>query len=136
MPPTASPIATFSREVIVAEAAPAAVGPYSHAVIAGGLLFCSGQLPLDPATGALVEEGPAGQAAQCLHNLSAICVAAGTTLSRAVRVGVYLTDLSAFEEVNAAYAAVFAEDAPARTALQVAALPRGAQVEIEAIVAL
>ena len=125
------------REPITAIGAPAAVGPYSHAVSAAGLLFCSGQVPLDPDTNELVGDSPAAQATQCLRNLEAVCAAAGTSLHDAVRCTVYLTDLAgAFGEVNEAYGAFFPADPPARVAIGVAALPKGALVEIDAIVAL
>jgi 2-iminobutanoate/2-iminopropanoate deaminase len=127
---------TGSREIVQAAGAPAAIGPYSHAVSAAGLLFCSGQIPLDPATGELVGETPAEQARRCLENLQAVCEAAGASLQRAVRLTVYMTDLAAFAEVNDLYASFFAEEPPARVAVGVAALPKGAQVEIDAIVAL
>jgi 2-iminobutanoate/2-iminopropanoate deaminase len=125
-----------SREIVQAPGAPAAVGPYSHAVLAGGLLFCSGQIPLDPITGELVGETPVEQARRCLENLSAVCDAAGVTLERAVRMTVYMTDLAAFAEVNEVYASFFADDPPARVTVGVAQLPKGAQVEIDAVVAL
>ena len=96
--------------------APAAIGPYSHAVRAGGLLFCSGQIPLDPASGELVGETPAEQARRCLESLAEVCVAAGTTLQRAVRLTIYTTELGAFAEINDAYAAFFASDRRARAA--------------------
>jgi 2-iminobutanoate/2-iminopropanoate deaminase len=121
---------------VTALGAPAAIGPYSHAVSAAGLLFCSGQIPLDPETGELVGDGPAEQAAQCLRNLTAVCAAAGASLADAVRMTVYLTDMGAFADVNAAYGEYFQADPPARVAIGVAALPKGAQVEIDAIVAL
>jgi 2-iminobutanoate/2-iminopropanoate deaminase len=124
------------RQAIHAPAAPAAIGPYSHAVRAGELLFCSGQIPLDPATGELVGETPAEQAKQCLRNLVAVCEAAGASLGDAVRMTVYMTDLSTFSEVGEAYAEFFGEAPPARVAVGVVALPRGAQVEIDAIVAI
>lgn len=124
------------REIVQASAAPPAIGPYSHAVRAAGLLFCSGQIPLDPATGELVGDTPAEQARRCLENLQVVCSAAGTTLERAVRVTVYMTDLGAFAEVNEVYGSFFGADPPARVAVEVAGLPRGAQVEIDAIVAL
>ncbi len=124
------------REIVQASGAPAAIGPYSHAVRVGELLFCSGQIPLDPLTGELVGETPAEQARRCLENLSAVCDAAGTTLARALRVTVYMTDLAAFTEVNEVYAGFFAEEPPARVAVGVAQLPKGAQVEIDAVVAL
>ena len=125
-----------SRETIHAPAAPAAIGPYSHAVRAGSLLFCSGQIPLDPTTGELVGETPAEQARQCLLNLTAVCEAAGASLADAVRLTVYMTDLSAFAAVGEVYTGFFSDAPPARVALGVAALPRGAQVEIDAIVSL
>jgi 2-iminobutanoate/2-iminopropanoate deaminase len=127
---------SIEREIVNASAAPQAIGPYSHAVRAGELLFCSGQIPLDPATGEIVGETPAQQARRCLENLSAVCAAAGTSLARALRVTVYMTDLAAFAEVNDVYAAFFDRDPPARVAVGVAALPRGAYVEIDAVVAL
>ena len=124
------------REPVTAIGAPAAIGPYSHAVSAAGLLFCSGQIPLDPDSGELVGEAPGEQAAQCLRNLQAVCAAAGAALADAVRVTVYLTDMGAFAEVNEVYGTFFAADPPARVAIGVAALPKGAQVEIDAVVAL
>jgi 2-iminobutanoate/2-iminopropanoate deaminase len=125
------------REPVTAIGAPAAIGPYSHAVRTGNLLFCSGQIPLDPESGELVGETPADQARRCLENLTAVCAAAGASLSDAVRMTVYMTDLSAFAEVNEAYGEFFSDgDPPARVAIGVAALPKGAQVEIDAVVAL
>jgi len=123
------------REIIDAPGAPDAIGPYSHAVRAAGLLWCSGQIPLDPATGEITGATPAEQAERCLRNLAAVCEAAGTDLSRAVRMTVYMTDLGAFAAVNEVYGRFFASDPPARVAIGVAALPRGAQVEIDAVVA-
>ena len=122
------------RHVIDTADAPKAIGPYSQAVRVGGLLFCSGQIPLDPSTGELVKEDAPGQARRCLENLEAVCRAAGTALRRAVRVTVYLTDIGEFERVNSAYEEHFPADPPARVAIGVAALPRGADVEIDAIV--
>jgi 2-iminobutanoate/2-iminopropanoate deaminase len=124
------------REIIEAAGAPPAIGPYNHAVRAGGLLFCSGQIPLDPATGELVGDTAAAQARRCLENLAAVCRAAGTTLERALRTTVYMVDLQAFAEVNDIYASFFPHDAPARVTVGVAQLPKGAYVEIDAIVAL
>ena len=124
------------RQVVMAPSAPAAIGPYSHAVRCGELLFCSGQIPLDPASGQLTGVTPAEQAERCLRNLQAVCEAAGTSLQRAVRVTVYMTDLGAFDEVNERYGDFFQSEPPARVAIGVAALPRGAQVEIDAIIAL
>jgi 2-iminobutanoate/2-iminopropanoate deaminase len=124
------------REPVNAAGAPAAIGPYSHAVRSGSLLFCSGQIPLHAESGELVGETPAEQARQCLLNLEAVCLAAGAGLADAVRCTVYMTDLGAFAEVNEVYGSFFASDPPARVAIGVAALPKGAQVEIDAIVAL
>jgi 2-iminobutanoate/2-iminopropanoate deaminase len=124
------------REIVTAMGAPPAVGPYSHAVRAGGLLFCSGQIPLDPESGQLVGDDPGGQARQCLENLAVVCAAAGASLADAVRLTVYLTDMQAFGEVNEVYETYFEGDPPARVAIGVAALPKGAHVEIDAIVAL
>jgi 2-iminobutanoate/2-iminopropanoate deaminase len=125
-----------TRQTITAPGAPAAIGPYSHAVLVGGLLFCSGQIPLDPETGELVGADAARQAERCLRNLEAVCAAAGTALARAARVTIYMTDLARFAEVNEVYAAFFDEEPPARVTVEVAGLPRGAQVEIDAIVAV
>jgi 2-iminobutanoate/2-iminopropanoate deaminase len=124
-----------SREALNTEGAPEAIGPYSHAVRAGGLLFCSGQVPLDPDSGELVGDTPAEQATRCLENLKAVCEGAGTSLDNAVRLTIYTTDLGAFPEINEAYGAFFGEDPPARAAVGVSALPKGAQVEIDAVVA-
>jgi 2-iminobutanoate/2-iminopropanoate deaminase len=125
------------REVVNADTAPAPVGPYSHAVKSNGLLFCSGQVALDPASGELVGDTAADQARQCLVNLQAVCEAAGAWLHDAVRVTVWLTDMGAFADVNAVYAEFFEEaTAPARVAIAVKELPKGGLVEIDAIVAL
>jgi 2-iminobutanoate/2-iminopropanoate deaminase len=125
-----------ARQTITAPGAPAAIGPYSHAVRAGELLFCSGQIPLDPHTGELVGRTVAAQASRCLESLAAVCEAAGASLADAVKVTVYMTDLSRFGELGDAYASFFESDPPARVTVGVAALPRGAMVEIDAIVAL
>ena len=125
------------RETVTALGAPDAVGPYSHAVKAGGLLFISGQIPLDPDSGELVGDTPAEQARRCLENLSVVAAAAGASLGDdAVKLTVYLTDMAAFAEVNEAYGSFFESDPPARVAFGVAALPKGAKVEIDAILAL
>jgi 2-iminobutanoate/2-iminopropanoate deaminase len=124
------------REAVTALGAPAAIGPYSHAVRAGGLLFCSGQVALDPETGELTGDTVSDQTRRCLDNLAAVCSAAGASLADAVRMTVYLTDMGSFVEVNEAYGAYFEADPPARVAIGVASLPKGAQVEIDAVVAL
>lgn len=126
---------THHRETVMAAGA-ARLGPYSHAVRAAGLIFLSGQVPVDPSTDDLLE-GPIGdQAAQCLRNLAAVAEAAGASLEDAVRMGVYLIDMGDFAEVNEAYAAFFGDDPPARTAIAVAGLPRGARIEIDGILAV
>jgi len=128
--------AMAEREIIEAAGAPAAIGPYSHAVRHGELLFCSGQIPLDPDSGELVGVDAAAQARRCLENLSAVCAEAGTSLARALRLTIYMTDLGEFAPVNDVYASFFAAEPPARVTVGVAQLPKGAQVEIDAIVAL
>ncbi len=115
------------------EAAPAAIGPYSQAVAAGDFVFISGQIPLDPATGGMTGGEFAAQAERVLANLDAILVAAGCTRDRVVKVTVYLSDLGNFAELNEVYSRFFGPHRPARAVVQVAALPRGASVEIEAI---
>ena len=126
------------RQPVSADGAPAAIGPYSHAVSAGGLLFCSGQIPLDPASGELIEGDAGAQTRRCLDNLTAVCAAAGAELADALRLTVYATDLAGdWAAINDAYGSYFSDDAaPARVAVGVAALPKGARVEIDAIVAL
>jgi 2-iminobutanoate/2-iminopropanoate deaminase len=125
------------RTPVSTDQAPAAIGAYSQAIRTGSLLFCSGQVPLDPASGELVKQDVAGQTRRCLENLNAVCEAAGASLTDAVRCTVYLADMEDFARVNEAYADFFGEAAaPARVAIGVAALPRGADVEIDAIVAL
>lgn len=119
--------------------APRAIGPYSQAIAHGTVLYCSGQLPLDPSTGELVKLDLGDQTRRCLENLEAVCQAACTSLRRALRLTVYTTELARFGEINEAYEGFFAElggHAPARAAVGVAALPRGAAIEIDAIVAL
>lgn len=116
--------------------APTAIGPYSQAIASNGFLFVSGQLPIDPSTGAVAAEDAGGQMRRCLANLAAISEAAGTRLSRCVKTSVFLTDLAALAEVNAVYGEVFSAPFPARSTFQVAALPKGALVEVEAVIAL
>jgi 2-iminobutanoate/2-iminopropanoate deaminase len=124
------------REVVSALGAPDAVGPYSHAVKSGGLLFCSGQVPLDPQTGKLVEGSIGDQTRRCLENLQVVAAAAGASLDDAVRMGIYVTDMSTFAEVNEAYGSFFEDGPPARSTVGVASLPLGARVEIDAVIAL
>jgi 2-iminobutanoate/2-iminopropanoate deaminase len=125
------------HESVSTDSAPAAIGPYSQGMRVGDLLFCSGQIPLEPSTGELVKDDIEGQARRCLENLAAVAEAAGTSLANAVRCTVYLTDMSDFARVNEVYGDFFDTDnPPARVAVGVAALPKGADVEIDAIVAL
>jgi 2-iminobutanoate/2-iminopropanoate deaminase len=124
------------RQSIFAADAPDAVGPYAHAVRAGGLLFCSGQIPLDPRTGDLIGPNVADQTGRCLENLAAVCHAAGATLGDAVKLTIYTTEMESFAAINEVYESFFESDPPARVAIGVAALPRGAKVEIDAVVAI
>jgi 2-iminobutanoate/2-iminopropanoate deaminase len=124
------------RETVHAEGAPPAAGPYSHAVISNGLIFLSGQTPIDPATGQLVEGSIGDQTRRCLDNLAVVAAAAGAQLSDAVRVGIYVTDISTFKDVNEAYGAYFETAPPARSTIGVAALPLGAHVEIDMVLAV
>jgi 2-iminobutanoate/2-iminopropanoate deaminase len=116
--------------------APAAIGPYSQAIAKDGLLFVSGQIPLDPGTGEVVGATAAEQIEQSLKNLSAIAKAAGTSLGKTVKTTVLLTDLSEFAAVNEVYSRFFAEPFPARACYQVVALPKAVRVEVEAVIAL
>jgi 2-iminobutanoate/2-iminopropanoate deaminase len=125
------------RTIVSTDHAPAAIGPYSQAVRTGDLLFCSGQVALDPSTGELVKEDVEGQAQRCLQNLTAVCEAAGASLVNAVRCTVYVTDMGDFARVNEAYGQFFEDDGPpARVTVAVGGLPKGADVEIDAVVAL
>lgn len=126
----------IARRVITAPDAPAAIGPYSHAVQHGDLLYCSGAIPADPATGELVSDSLAAETTQCLRNLEAVSRAAGTDLAAALRLTIYTTHLDGFAEINEAYGAHFGDAPPARVTIGVAALPKGARVEIDAIVAV
>lgn len=125
-----------ARTAIEASGAPAAIGPYSQAIRHGDTLWCSGQIPLDPATGELIDGDAAAQAERCLLSLAAVIEAAGGALQDALRCTVYLTDLADFTAVNEVYARFMGDPAPARVCVQVAALPRGASVEIDAVVAV
>lgn len=113
--------------------APGAIGPYSQAIIAGGFLFASGQIPLDPKTGALVEGGIDAQTHQVLQNLGAVLKAAGLSFDRVVKTTVYLSDMANFPKVNEIYATYFGAPAPARATIQAAALPRNVLVEIDLV---
>jgi 2-iminobutanoate/2-iminopropanoate deaminase len=123
----------MNREIIATDRAPAAVGPYSQGVRLDGLLFTAGQIPLDPATGQLVEDGIEAQTRQSLSNLQAILEAAGSSLADVIKVTVFLIDMTEFKAMNGIYAQFFPDSPPARSAVQVGALPLGARVEIEAV---
>jgi 2-iminobutanoate/2-iminopropanoate deaminase len=121
------------HSVIATGRAPAAIGPYSQAVRRGPFVFCSGQIPLDPASGQLVEGGIEAQTVRVLDNLTAVLAAAGLTLGDVVKTTVFLASMEDFPAMNEVYARYFDEDPPARSTIGVAALPKGARVEIEAI---
>ena len=124
------------REIISTENAPRAIGPYSQAVRAGGFVFASGQIPIDPATGEVVAGGVAEQTDQVLRNVSAVLEAAGTGLDRVVKTTVFLADMNDFIAMNEVYGRFFGEQPPARATVQAGRLPRDAKVEIEAIAML
>jgi len=126
----------MSRQIISTPDAPAAIGPYSQAVKAGNTVYLSGQIPLDPATMQLVSGDIDAEIRRVFDNLKAVAVAAGGSLNDAVKVNVFLTDLANFARVNEIMATYFAQPYPARAAVGVAALPRGARVEVEAILQL
>ncbi|HLT48209.1 MAG TPA: RidA family protein [Rubricoccaceae bacterium] len=128
--PTRSP---SRRELVRTDHAPAAIGPYSQGVLVGDVLYCSGQIALDPATGRLVEGEIEDEAVRVLENLGAVLRAAGMSYEHVVRCTVYLTRLDDYAPVNEVYARYFSESPPARDAMQVAALPRGARVEISCV---
>ena len=121
-----------SRQAVSSSSAPAAIGPYSQAIVSDGTVYCSGQIGLDPATGELAE-GLEAQADRALRNLSAVLDAAGVTLADVVKTTIFLTDMGDFAAVNAVYATAMPEPPPARSTVAVAGLPKGALVEIEAI---
>jgi reactive intermediate/imine deaminase len=124
------------KQPVITTEAPAAIGPYSQAIRAGNTVWCSGQIPLDPATGELVSGDITAEIARVFDNLAAVARAAGGTLDNAVKVNVYLTDLAHFAKVNEAMTRYFTQPWPARAAVQVAALPRGARVEVECVLSL
>jgi 2-iminobutanoate/2-iminopropanoate deaminase len=122
-----------NRTVITTEYAPAAIGPYSQAIALGDLVFTSGQIPLDPTTGQVVEGGIEVQTRRVLDNLAAVLQAAGSSLRQVVKTTIFLADMNDFAAVNTIYAEYFGADPPARSTVQVARLPRDVRVEIEAI---
>lgn len=121
------------KQIITTKDAPQAIGPYSQAVVAGGLVFASGQIPLNPQTGEFVPGGIAEQTEQVLRNLSKVLEAAGTALNRVVKTTVFLADMSDFSAMNEVYGRFFASEPPARSTVQAAGLPRDARVEIDVI---
>jgi 2-iminobutanoate/2-iminopropanoate deaminase len=121
------------KTVIHSDRAPEAVGPYSHAIRAGHLVFTSGQLPIDPASGKLAEGGIKEQTRQVMENLRAILEAAGSDFSKVLKVTVYLDEMKSFAQFNEVYSEFFPSEQPARSAFQVAALPLGAMVEVDMI---
>jgi 2-iminobutanoate/2-iminopropanoate deaminase len=124
------------RRAVETKDAPEPIGPYSQALVAADVLYCSGQVPLDPETGELVGGGIAEQARRCLLNLAAVCNAAGASLEDAARITIYLTEIESFPAVNEVYAEFFSEPFPVRSTVGVAALPKGAMVEMDATVPL
>jgi reactive intermediate/imine deaminase len=126
----------MSRSIIATEQAPAAIGPYSQAVRAGNTVYFSGQIPLDPVTGALIDGDIAAQTRQVFDNLTAVAEQAGGSLAKFVRVGIYVTDLANFAAVNAVMADYFQQPYPARSTIEVSALPKAAQVEVDAVMVL
>jgi 2-iminobutanoate/2-iminopropanoate deaminase len=123
----------MTKKIVATENAPAAVGAYSQAVVSNGFLFCSGQIPLDPATGELVSGTIADETARCLDNLTEVLKAAGSSWDRVVKVNAYLTNIHDFVDFNEVYAGYVGKEPPARAAFAVAALPKGARVEIECV---
>ena len=123
----------MKREVIKTERAPKAIGPYEQALKLDGWVFTSGQIPLDPETGIMVEGGIGAQTRQVLENLRRVLEAAGTSMNRVVRATVYMTNLADFQKMNEVYAEYFSQDKPVRSTVGVASLPRGALVEIDLI---
>lgn len=124
----------MDKVIISTDKAPAAIGPYSQAVKVGNLLFISGQIPIDPATGNIVEGDVQAQTRQSIKNIQAICEAAGASLKDVVKTSVFVKDMNQFAKVNETYGEFFKEEAPARACVEVARLPKDVQVEIEAIV--
>ena len=121
------------RKTVQTEKAPAAIGPYSQAVLTGGFLFCSGQIPIDPTTGKMVEGGIEIQTERVLRNLAAVLEEGGASLQSVVKTTVYLADLSDFTAMNGVYGTFFTENPPARATIEAAKLPAGALVEIDAV---
>ena len=123
----------MTKKVIATADAPGAVGPYSQAIVSDGFVFCSGQVPLDPATGELVTGSITTETRRCFQNLNSVLEAAGATFDDVVKVTAFLTDMNDFAEFNDAYGEFFGDEPPARATVGVAALPKGARVEVECI---
>ena len=123
----------MNKEIVTTRNAPGAIGPYSQAIKAGGLVFCSGQIPIDPQTGGFVSDVVCEQTEQVLRNLSEVLKAAGTSLDNVVKTTVFLADMNDFAEMNEVYGQFFSENKPARATVQAARLPRDAKVEIDCI---
>ncbi|MEW6697360.1 MAG: RidA family protein [Bacillota bacterium] len=124
----------MNKTIICTEKAPAAIGPYSQAVKAGNLMFISGQIPIDPATGNVVEGDVQAQTRQCIKNLIAICEAAGAGLQDVVKTSVFIKDMNQFAKINEIYAEYFSTEPPARACVEVSCLPKNVLIEIEAVV--
>jgi len=129
-------VGTSAKKIVATTAAPAAIGPYSQAVIAGNMLFTSGQIAIDPATNTFLDASIEEQTTRVLENLSAILKAAGATMKDAVKATIFLKDMKDFAAVNGIYAKYFAENPPARSTVEVASLPKGAKIEIELVALL
>lgn len=123
----------MEKRVIATDRAPSAIGPYSQAIVAGGFIFCSGQIPLDPATGQLVEGDVAAQTHRVLQNLQGVLEFAGSSLSKVVKTSVFLRDMGDFAAMNAVYAEYFKDAPPARATVQAARLPKDVAVEIDCV---
>jgi 2-iminobutanoate/2-iminopropanoate deaminase len=126
----------MEKKIVHTDTAPTPVGPYSQAVISGGFVFCSGQIALEPGTGVLVDRDVESETARVMENLQVVLEAAGSSLAKVVKTTIFLRDISDFGRVNEVYGSFFDTHPPARSTIQVAALPRGVRVEIECIAAL
>ncbi len=126
-------MSNLKKQIVQTDAAPSAIGPYSQAVVAGGVVYCSGQIPINPSTGELVTGSVADQTRLALNNLRAVLEAAGSSMEHVVKAGVFLKDLSDFNEMNKVYAEFFPENPPARACVEVSRLPKDVDVEIDCI---
>lgn len=126
-------MSNLKKQIVQTDAAPSAIGPYSQAVVAGGVVYCSGQIPINPSTGELVTGSVADQTRLALSNLKAVLEAAGSSMEHVVKAGVFLKDLSDFNEMNKVYAEFFPENPPARACVEVSRLPKDVDVEIDCI---